>query len=97
MKNDSHGIAVDFRKIKQDYKYEPDDIMLDEDPRFTEAKRIINTKLSLEDKTIILLYIDLASYRKLGRRMGVSHTTIRKDVQRIKRIIFEEYAKQNIR
>ena len=54
-------------------------------------KKIIDQILSLADKTIILLYVDCQSYRKLGARLGVSHMTLRREVQRIKNIILKEY------
>lgn len=90
MKTDE--VVAEFRKVKEEYSYNPD-IMNDEDARTLRIKEIIDTKLSLADKTIILLYVDCQSYRKLGARLGVSHMTIRRDVQRIKRIILEEYGK----
>lgn len=83
-------VVSEFRKIRQDYAYNPD-IMNEEDERLTRVKKIIDTKLSLADKTIILLYVDCQSYRKLGARLGVSHMTIRREVQRIKNIILKEY------
>lgn len=83
-------VVSEFRKIRQDYTYNPD-IMNEEDERLTRIKKIIDTKLSLADKTIILLYVDCQSYRKLGARLGVSHMTIRREVQRIKNIILKEY------
>ena len=83
-------VVTDFRKIKEDYVYNPD-IMNGEDERTSRIKEIIDTKLSLADKTIILLYVDCQSYRKLGKRLGVSHMTIRREVQRIKNIILKEY------
>ena len=83
-------VVSEFRKIRQDYTYNPD-IMNKEDERLTRVKKIIDQKLSLADKTIILLYVDCQSYRKLGARLGVSHMTIRREVQRIKKIILEEY------
>lgn len=89
MKNE---VVTEFRKIKQDYVWNPD-IMNAEDERVTLVKQIIDTKLSLADKTIILLYADCQSYRKLGARLGVSHMTIRRDCQRIKNIILKEYEK----
>lgn len=89
MKTEMEAVA-EFRKIKEDYAFNPD-IMNDEDERVSRIKEIIDTKLSLADKTIILLYADCQSYRKLGKRMGVSHMTIRRDCQRIKRIILNEY------
>ena len=83
-------VVSEFRKIRQDYAYNPD-IMNEENERLTRVKKIIDTKLSLADKTIILLYVDCQSYRKLGARLGVSHMTIRREVQRIKNIILKEY------
>ena len=88
MKTDE--VIAEFRKTKQEYTYNPD-IMNEEDERLTRVKKIIDTKLSLADKTIILLYVDCQSYRKLGARLGVSHMTIRREVQRIKNIILKEY------
>lgn len=88
MKTDE--VIAEFRKIKQEYTYNPD-IMNEEDERLTRIKKIIDNKLSLADKTIILLYVDCQSYRKLGARLGVSHMTIRREVQRIKNIILKEY------
>ena len=88
MKTDE--VIAEFRKIKQEYTYNPD-IMNEEDERLTRVKKIIDTKLSLADKTIILLYVDCQSYRKLGARLGVSHMTLRREVQRIKNIILKEY------
>ena len=88
MKTDE--LIAEFRKIKQEYTYNPD-IMNEENERLTRIKKIIDKKLSLADKTIILLYVDCQSYRKLGARLGVSHMTIRREVQRIKNIILKEY------
>ena len=88
MKTDE--VIAEFRKIKQEYSYNPD-IMNEEDERLTRIKKIIDTKLSLADKTIILLYVDCQSYRKLGARLGVSHMTLRREVMRIKNIILKEY------
>ena len=88
MKTDE--VIAEFRKIKQEYTYNPD-IMNEEDERLTRIKEIIDNKLSLADKTIILLYVDCQSYRKLGARLGVSHMTLRREVMRIKNIILKEY------
>lgn len=88
----TNEVIAEFRKIKQEYTYNPD-IMNEEDERLTRIKKIIDNKLSLADKTIILLYVDCQSYRKLGARLGVSHMTIRRECQRIKKIILDEYYK----
>lgn len=83
-------IIRDFKEIKEDYKFS-DDIMCNEDERIHRIKEIINTKLSIVDKTLILLYTDCQSYRKLGQRLGLSHMTCRKEIMRIKGIILKEY------
>lgn len=85
-------IIRDFKEIKEDYKFS-DDIMCNEDERIHRIKEIINTKLSIVDKTLILLYTDCQSYRKLGQRLGLSHMTCRKEIMRIKEIILKEYNK----
>lgn len=87
-------IIRDFKEIKEDYKFS-DDIMCNEDERIHRIKEIINTKLSIVDKTLILLYTDCQSYRKLGQRLGLSHMTCRKEIMRIKSIILKEYENKN--
>ncbi len=87
-------IVKDYREIKEDYAWNPD-IMNKDDERVSRVKEIINTRLSVVDKTIILLYVDCQSYRKLGKRLGVSHMTVRRECQRIKKIILEEYERGN--
>lgn len=82
----------EFRQIKQEYAYNPD-IMSTDDPRVARLKEIIDTKLSQVDKTIILLYIDCQSYRKLGKMLRLSHMTVRDEVIRIKQIILSEFYK----
>lgn len=85
-------IIRDFKDIKEDYVFDPD-IMNMEDERVHRIKEIINNKLSIVDKTLILLYVDCQSYRKLGARLGLSHMTCRKEIIRIKKIILKEYEK----
>lgn len=93
MRNDNKVVET-YRLIKEEYAYNPD-IMCKDDERVAKLKKIIDTKLSVVDKTIILLYADLQSLRKLGQVMGVSHATIRTEVQRIKDIIMTEYESDN--
>ena len=85
-------IIRDFRDIKEDYVFDPD-IMNMEDERVHRIKEIINTRLSLVDKTLILLYVDCQSFRKLGARLGLSHMTCWKEIIRIKNIILNEYGR----
>lgn len=88
-------VVKEYRQIKEDYAFNPD-IMCPDDPRVSRIKEIIDTKLSQVDKTIILLYADCLSYRKLGKKMHLSHMTIRREVIRIKKIILEEYNHEHI-
>ena len=85
-------VVKEYRQIKEDYAFNPD-IMCPDDPRVARIKEIIDTKLSQVDKTIILLYADCLSYRKLGKKMRLSHMTVRRECMRIKKIILEEYDK----
>ena len=89
-------IVKDYREIKDEYAWRLD-IMNNDDERVARVKEIINKSLSVVDKTIILLYVDCQSYRKLGKRLGVSHMTVRRECQRIKKIILEEYERGNER
>ena len=83
-------VVKEYRQIKEDYKFNPD-IMCPDDPKVSRIKEIIDTKLSQVNKTIILLYADCQSYRKLGAKMHLSHMTVRREVIRIKNIILKEY------
>ena len=83
-------VIKEYRAIKQDCAYDSD-IMSKDDERVAKIKKIIDTKLSLVDKTIILLYVDCQSYRKLAKKMNLSHMTLRREVIRIKNIILKEY------
>ena len=88
-------VVKEYRQIKEDYKFNPD-IMCTDDPRVSRIKEIIDTKLSQVDKTIILLYADCQSYRELGRKMNLSHMTVRREVIRIKKLILEEYKHEHL-
>lgn len=79
-----------FKAIRMEYRYHRD-IMSQEDERVAKLKEIIDTKLPTVDRTIILLYADCQSYRKLGKMLGISHTTVRTECLRIKAKILEEY------
>ena len=86
-----NNVVRTYKEIKKDYAFDPD-IFTEEDDRARRVKWIIDNRLSQVDKTLILLYADCASYRQLGARLRLSHMTARKEIQRIKHIILEEYA-----
>ena len=79
-----------YREIREDYEFRPD-IFDDDEERVRQVKMIITRKLSPVDRTLILLYADCQSLRKLGKRLGISHTICMKEIRRIRNIILEEY------
>lgn len=83
-------LVAEYRRIRADYAYDPD-IMCADDERVAKVKEIIDTRLPVEDRTLILLYADCMSYRKLGKKLGLSHMTVCKEIRRIKGIILKEY------
>ena len=88
--------ARDYKEIRQDYAFDPD-IMNDEPERVARVKYIVNNRLNQVDRTLIILYADCQSYRKLGKRLGLSHTTVMLEIRRIKaeiRRIFDELKQQ---
>jgi len=82
----------DFKDIEAEYRFDPS-VMSEDESRVRAVKWIIDNKLNRVDKTLILLYADCLSYRKLGKRMGFSHMTMREEILRIKALILEEYKK----
>ena len=84
-------IVRDYKEIREDYTQNTD-IFNMEDERVAVVKWIIHNRLTQVERTIILLYIDCQSYRKLGKRLGLSHSTCRTIVQNIRKKILDEYA-----
>lgn len=83
-------VVEEYRAFKDDYAYDPS-IFNPEPERVRRVKEIIGTRLSVSDRTLILLYAEYRSFRKLGQRLGLSHMTIRREILRIKGIILSEY------
>ena len=83
-------IVRDYKTIREDYTFNPD-IFNDEPEKVARVKYIINKRLNQVDRTLIILYADCQSYRKLGKRLGLSHTTIRGEIMRIKAEILRIY------
>lgn len=85
-----------YRDIRQDYDW--DDSIFNDGPERAELlKEIIATKLDEVDRTIILLYADCHSTRKLGKRMGMSMMTVWREIKRIKAeviTIYEDLARK---
>lgn len=84
----------EFRAIRKEYQYD-DSIFNDEPRRVAHVKYIVNNRLNLVDRTLIILYADCHNYRKLGERLGVSHTTVFKEIRRIRKEILRIYDEMN--
>lgn len=83
-----HIKPINLKTIEQDYLTPTDQ----DDDRLLELKEIINN-LNLVDKTIMLLYIEKASLRKVGAELGVSLTTACKKIQAIQNQIKKQLKK----
>jgi DNA-directed RNA polymerase specialized sigma24 family protein len=81
-----------YRLARADYAYDGDPFNEDPD-RVRLVKQIISEKLPQVDRTLIVLYADCQSYRKLGKALGLSHMTVRKEILRIRAEILAEYEK----
>lgn len=86
-------VVRDYKTIREDYAFNGNPFALSEPERSTRLKWIIQNKLSQVDQTLLLMYVDCLSLRKLGRRLGISHTLLAKEINRIKAHVLEEYAK----
>ena len=85
-------VVKEYRAIKAEYAFDPS-VMNPDEPRVARLKEIIDTRLSQADKTILLLYVDCQSYRKVGRKLNLSHMTVRREILRIRQIVLEEFNK----
>lgn len=79
--------ASELRDILKEYEYEENIFTLD-DPRVVAIKWALS-KIPDADRIIYCLWLDLESSRKVGRILGVSHSTILKELKRIKNEILD--------
>lgn len=86
------ALAREYKDIREDYRFEGCDEFHPVDKPGL-LKWIIEKRLGQVERTIFLLYCELASYRLLGRRLGISHTVIARKVNDIRRQIITEYKK----
>ena len=72
-------------------KYQPDDsIWSMEGEQLNYLKHIV-MNLPRAKHNLLLLYAELGSFRKVGKELGVSAGTVRKEIKKIQEMIFEEY------
>ena len=75
----------ELKAILADYAFD-DDIMCSDDER-VRAVKLALSKLNEPDRIIFVLYVDIGSSRKLGKILGVSRSTVLKEITRIKSLI----------
>ncbi len=84
---------INMKRILEDYLPD-DDIMSEEEFRVNAIKHIIYDKLSETDKRVILLYAELGSQREVGRKLGVSASTVNILIKRIREDILKYFKNQ---
>ena len=72
----------ELRAMMKDYEYDPD-IMCEDDERVIKIKRALQ-KLQDYDRILWVLYMELGASRKVGSVLHVSHSTVLKEINRIK-------------
>lgn len=72
----------ELRAILKEYEYDPD-VMCEDDDRVILIKRALQ-KLQEPDRILWCLYMDLGASRKVGAVLHVSHSTVLKEINRIK-------------
>ena len=81
---------INMKRILEDYLPD-DDIMSEEEFRVNALKHIIYERLSETDKRVILLYAELGSQREVGRKLGVSASTVNILIKRIREDILKYF------
>ena len=81
---------INMKRILEDYLPD-DDVMSEEEFRVNAIKHIIYDKLSETDKRVILLYAELGSQREVGRKLGVSASTVNILIRRIREDILKYF------
>lgn len=69
--------GVEFKKIQEEYNI---------NPLFSEYGYFMQlfNSLGRQEKAILILYAELGSFRKVGDVLGISHTVIKKIIDKIK-------------
>lgn len=75
-------IVENINRVMEDYKADYS-IWREDDDDMMNLKQAIDS-LSESDRIIFVLYCEFGSLRKVGKKLGVSHSIIYKNVRRIK-------------
>lgn len=83
-------IIRDYRDILKDYPLD-ESIFNGEPDKVRRVKEIVINRLDQVERTLILLYADCGSLRAVGKRLGLSHQSVKKIIDEIKEKILREY------
>lgn len=88
---DKEALTKRLKELREEYACTSISIFEDDDDTITAniAKKIINEELPTVDSTLIYLYADCGSLRKLGGLLNCSHATVSTEIKRIKKYIIE--------
>lgn len=84
-----NDIVREYKEIREDYAYK-EDMFTEEPDKVRRLKKVIS-ELDQVDRTLILLYADCQSFRKLGKRLGLSHQSAKKVIDDINEKILARY------
>lgn len=83
--------SSELKSILAQWDYD-DDIMCEEDERTRSVKWALS-QIPPADKVIFCLWLETGASRKVGKILGVSHSTVLKEIKRIKNNILTELEK----
>lgn len=84
---DAREVKERVLRLKDEYQIVMPNIW-DEDTTGKAALIALN-ELDMADRTLMMLYTDLQSYRKLGKMLNISHQAIKIEIERIKEIMID--------
>lgn len=86
-KHDTDKIVREYADFRKDYLFD-DSIFSQEDERIARVKYVVNKKLSVWERTVILYYAELGSVRRLAEKFGIGRqlawATVKKIQDKIK-------------
>lgn len=80
-------ILTNLKNVMEDYK--PDYSIWREDDEDMLMLKMALDSLEESDRIIFVLYAEWGSLRKVGKKLGVSHSIIYKNISRIKRELYD--------
>lgn len=86
---------MNISTCEKEYAYNPT-IWNVEDKKMNAIKWIVNNELTLPEKRLFLLYVELASLRKVAKELNLTLTMVHQSIKDIKNKIIQSLKKRNI-